>query len=330
MSLVEYTESGFYVPKANVYIDPWKPVKRALITHAHSDHARKGHLHYLCHKDSEGILRFRLGEMLQVQTAVYGEKIHINGVNFSFHPAGHIPGSSQIRIEYQGDVWVVSGDYQTGKSHFIEPFEPVKCRVFITESTFGLPIFKWEKHEVLMEEISAWWRKCHSQGLHAIIGAYSLGKAQRLIHGLHDKIPNIYCHSSIAQTNRVLAIQGFNIGKWKEIPQKMEKKDFLGALIIVPPSVLHSGKSEKWGPAEYAFASGWMSIRGMRRRQGLDRGFEVSDHADWDGLLNAIADTGAERVDVTHGYQSFFSKDLRDEKGLDSREVNTSFGEEEE
>lgn len=328
MKLITYTDKGFYCEQAQVYIDPWKPVKKALITHAHSDHARWGHAHYLAHKDSASVLRLRLGNDLPLQTAAYGEKTVINGVTFSFHPAGHIPGSSQIRAEYKGEVWVISGDYKTTPDGLVPQFEPIACQHFVTESTFGLPIYQWKDEQTLMEEVVAWWAHCKEEGKNAVIGAYSLGKAQRIIHGLkHTHIP-IYCHGAVASTNEALEQDGWDFGKWNKIGDEHSFKGG-GHLIIAPPSALGSNWMKRFGQAEMAFASGWMTLRGARRRQGLEKGFEISDHADWPGLIDAINATGAEHIYVTHGYQETFARYLREEMGLDAVEVKTQYGEEE-
>ena len=180
--LLTFTKNGIFCPLADVYIDPSRPVKRAIVTHAHSDHARWGNKFYLSHKLNEQILRLRLGKDITLQTVDYKESIDINGVKVSFHPAGHIWGSCQIRVSYKDEVWVVSGDYKLENDGFSDAFEPVQCHAFITESTFGLPVFKWQPQETVYNDIRAWWNENASNGKTSILTAYALGKAQRLIH----------------------------------------------------------------------------------------------------------------------------------------------------
>jgi len=325
MPLLTFEEKGIYCAQANVYIDPWKPVKKALITHAHSDHARVGHQSYLAHRDSEAVLRLRLGEDIILQTVDYGEVVRINGVVFSFHPAGHIPGSAQIRAEYKGEIWVVSGDYKLQKDGISAPFEPVVCQHFVTESTFGLPIFQWEEQAAVMEQISTWWKACHEKGKVAVIGAYSLGKAQRIINHVDHSIGRIFTHGAVENTNEVFRGGGLQIAPTTYVSDKFSKKDFEGSLVVCPPGALGSAWMKRLGTAETAFASGWMAMRGARRRRAADRGFVLSDHADWAGLNKAVLDTTAENIYVTHGYQSTYTRWLKEEYGLNAVAVSTLY-----
>jgi putative mRNA 3-end processing factor len=323
MSLLEFRSEGIYCSAADVYIDPWKPVKNALITHGHADHSRWGHSYYLCTHAARPVIEYRLGN-INVQSVDYGEEVTINGVKFSFHPAGHIIGSAQIRVAHKGEIWVASGDYKLQKDGISEEFESVRCHAFITESTFGLPIYKWQPQAEVMRDINDWWRKNKEEGKVSVIGSYALGKAQRLIQNLDLSIGSIYTHGAVENTNRVLRKQGIKLPPTTRITKELQKKEFPGNIVIATPSAMQSSWMRRFSPVSTALASGWMTLRGARRRRSADRGFVLSDHADWEGLNTAIKATGAERVFVTHGYTDIFSKWLRDE-GYDAQVVETEY-----
>lgn len=325
MSLIEFREEGLYCPPAKVYIDPWRPVNKALITHAHADHARWGMKSYLAHELSVPVMKHRLGQDINCQGLKYDERLSINGVEISFHPAGHIPGSSQIRLEHKGEVWVISGDYKTQADRISTPFEPIKCHHFVTESTFGLPIYRWPTEEEVALEINQWWEKNRSEGKCSLIAAYSLGKAQRILSLLDASIGPIYCHGAVANTNDLLLEQGLDLPEYKRIEGREKKSDFKNAMVICPPSALGSSWSKKLQPYRSAFASGWMALRGARRRRAADRGFVISDHADWPGLNQAVKATEAENIYVTHGYQELYAQWLREEMQLNATAVKTLF-----
>ncbi|RMG54124.1 MAG: ligase-associated DNA damage response exonuclease, partial [Bacteroidetes bacterium] len=299
--LIEFTDRGLYCPQADVYIDPWRPVPKALITHGHSDHARWGHQAYLATEAAAPVMRHRLGK-IKLQTVAYGRTTTINGVQFSFHPAGHIPGSAQIRVAYQGEVWVASGDYKLEEDGLSEPFEPLRCHTFITESTFGLPIYRWAPQAEVYADINDWWRANQAAGKVSMLFAYALGKAQRLLRALDPDIGTIYTHGAVENTNEVLRAQGISLPQTVRVTKDISPKDYPGNLVLAVPSVLGSSWIKKFKPLALGYASGWMRLRGARRRRAVDRGFILSDHADWPGLLQAIKATGAERVFVTHGY----------------------------
>ncbi len=324
MALLEFNDKGIYCPPADVYIDPWKPVERALITHGHADHSRWGHKYYLCTESAKPVIRYRLGDV-QIQTIRYGEQLSHNGVRFSFHPAGHIVGSAQVRVEHQGEVWVVSGDYKLEDDGLSEPFEPVPCHTFITESTFGLPVYRWKKQEEIFAEINNWWKKNKAERRVSLLTAYALGKAQRLMRGLDESIGPIFTHGAIENTNRVMRRQGVRLPKAKRVSGKFKKEDYIGGMVIAPPSAINAPWMRKFSPVSIGIASGWMALRGARRRRAADRGFVLSDHADWEGLNEAITATGAERVFVTHGYTHIFTRWLREERGLEAYEAQTEF-----
>lgn len=322
--LLEFTAKGIYCPPANVYIDPWRQVERAIITHAHSDHAYRGHGSYLAHHTSASILRLRLGEDIRLETVDFNEPVHINGVTFSLHPAGHIYGSAQIRVEHQGEVWVASGDYKTEPDGISQPFEPVRCHTFITESTFGLPVYQWKPQAEIFGEVNAWWRNNQVQDKVSILFGYSLGKAQRILSNVDTGIGRIFVHDAIWKTTEALRRDGATLPKVTRISRELDKSVYRGGLVLAPASAMATPWIRKFQPYETAAASGWMILRGAKRRRTLDRGFVLSDHADWRGLNQAVAATGAEKVFVTHGYKSAFARYLN-EKGLDAYEANTLF-----
>ncbi|CAN5391819.1 ligase-associated DNA damage response exonuclease [soil metagenome] len=282
-------------------MDPWKPVDRAVITHAHSDHARWGSKNYLCSVTGKEVLRERLGNV-QIEAIPYGEKISMNGVAVSLHPAGHLLGSAQVRVEHRGEVWVASGDYKTQPDRTCEPFEVVRCNTFITESTFGLPIYRWRPETELFADLNDWWRANGERGWTSILFAYSLGKAQRVLGGIDPSIGPILVHGSIPRLNAAYARGGIQLPEAHHAQAENAKSAKGRALVIAPPSVGDSPWLKKFAPYSLAMASGWMQIRGTRRRRAMDRGFALSDHADWQGLLDTIKATGAETIGVTHGY----------------------------
>lgn len=321
--LIEVSPCGLYCRDADVYLDPWRPVKRALITHAHSDHARPGSARYLTHHQGVPLLHARLGTSPeQVEGIEYGEARTINGVRFSFHPAGHVPGSAQIAVERGGERWVFSGDYKLEDDGISTPFEPVPCDLFISECTFGLPVYSWRPQAEVFGEVHAWWRERREAGESAILCAYSLGKAQRIVRHLRRDAGKIVLHSSVW---RMCEILGMDLsGCERAGPDTREK----GALVIAPPSVVGSAWLKRFSPCSVGLLSGWMSIRGMRRRRGVDRGFVLSDHADFAGLNQAIRATGAARVLLTHGYTAQFAKWLVS-CGTEAGELGTTYGAEE-
>lgn len=323
MPLLEFTEKGIYCPAADVYIDPWRPVPRALITHGHADHARWGHKHYLCTRLARPVIRYRLGPV-RMEAVEYGEPVVINGVRFSFHPAGHIIGSAQIRIEHQGEVWVVSGDYKVEDDGLSTPFEPIKCHTFITESTFGLPVYTWRPQEAVFADINEWWRQNKAEGKVTVLTGYALGKAQRLLQGLDASLGTIYTHGAIENTNEIIRKQGIDLQPTVRITPEIKRTAFPGSLVIATPGAIGTAWMRRFKDISIGSASGWMSLRGARRRRAVDRGFVLSDHADWDGLNQAIRATGAERVFVTHGYTDIFRRWL-EEQGLEAQIVQTEY-----
>lgn len=320
--LLQFTEKGIYCDIAKVYLDPWKPVDKAIITHGHADHSRWGHKQYITHHTNIPIIKHRLGD-IKVSGKEYGEIFVINNVTFSFHPAGHIIGSSQIRVEHKGEVWVFTGDYKIEDDGISAPYEPVTCHTFITECTFGLPAFKWTPQEEVFRDINQWWAENKVDGKTSILFGYSLGKAQRLLKYLNPEIGKIYTHGAIENmTNIIRPMMDFP--ETTLITKETKKEDLLGNIVIAPPSTHGSTWIRKMVPYVTASASGWMTFRGARRRRAIDKGFVLSDHCDWDGLLTAVKETGATKIISTHGYTEIFSKYLR-ELGYDARTEKTQY-----
>ena len=322
-NVLTFTEKGIYCPAGDFYIDPWRPVERALITHGHADHARWGMGTYLATEQALPVMRHRLGD-ISTETIAFGEVRQIGDARVSFHPAGHVPGSAQIRVEVKGEVFVVSGDYKVVDDGLSEAFEPVKCHHFVTESTFGLPVFRWAPQTQIATQINTWWAACAAARKTAFLGAYALGKAQRLISLLNPDIGPIVTHTAVENTNEVLRAQGLIFPKTIKAAGDFDHKAHPGAIVITPPSAMGSAWARKFGPQETAFASGWMAVRGIRRRRAGDRGFVISDHADWTGLLEAITQTGAENIYVTHGYTDIFTRYLN-ENGWNAQVIPTQF-----
>lgn len=322
--LLVFNNHGIYCPVGDFYIDPWRKVARAVVTHAHADHARYGMGHYWVCAHNVPLMRHRLGNKLSITGVPYGHTIFINGVKVSFHPAGHIPGSAQVRLEYKGEVWVAAGDYKVEDDGLTPAFEPVKCHTFITESTFGLPVYRWRPQAQIAAEINRWWLNNAEAGTCTVLAGYSLGKIQRLLHLADESIGPIYTHGTVTAMNKAMEAAGWPLKPTKPLLEKTDKKLLRGALVLCPPAALGSAWAKKLEPAEVGMASGWMGLNGIRRRNALDKGFVLSDHADWPSLLQAIAATEAERVYVTHGYTEVLARFLA-EQGLEAYAAKTEF-----
>ena len=321
MPLLELRPDGLYCAEGDFYIDPWGAVERAIITHAHSDHARPGSRAYLTASPGEPLLRARLGPDVTIQAAAYGEIVTLGDTRVSLHPAGHILGSAQVRIEHAGEVWVASGDYKLAADATCAPFESLRCHTFLTESTFGLPIFRWPLEAGIVTAIHSWWRGNQEAGRASLLFAHPLGKAQRMLSLLDASIGPIYTHGAVERTNAVYRAQGIGLAATTHAPNTA---DWRRALILAPPSSHASPWERRFGAASTAFASGWMRIRGARRRRSLDRGFVLSDHADWSGLLRVIEESHAESVWVTHGFRAPLVRWLR-ERGQNAVAVDAPF-----
>lgn len=323
--LLRVTDKGLYCEAANCYIDPWLPVDRAIVTHAHGDHLTWGCGSYLVSNDGLGVTQTRLGQDApKVESIAYGETRTINGVKFSLHPAGHILGSAQIRVEYRGEVWVVSGDYKTDADATCTPWEPVECHTFVTESTFGLPIYRWPSQQAVFDQINAWWRSNADEGRASLLYGYALGKAQRLLSGLDASIGPVLTHGSVERMTTCYRDAGIVLPPTKNATSSTRDDSWKRAIIVAPPSADGSTWTRRFGPSSNAFASGWMHVRGARRRRSVDRGFTLSDHVDWPQLLSAIDATRAERVFVTHGFSEIVVRWLN-ERGLEGHVLKTRY-----
>ncbi|MFP2963348.1 ligase-associated DNA damage response exonuclease [Myxococcus sp. 1LA] len=323
--LMTVTPQGLYCVPGDFHIDPWRPVDRALITHAHGDHARGGSRRYLGARAGKGLLHRRLGADATIDTLDYGERLNINGVTVSFHPAGHVLGSAQLRVEHGGETWVVSGDYKRAPDPTCAPFEVVPCDTFITEATFGLPIFRWDATEQVAEDILRWWDANRALGRASVLFCYALGKAQRLLAELAKLTDRaVFVHGALHSLVDVYRDAGVRMLPTHLVSEVEKGTSFAGALVLAPPSASGSTWMRRFGEYETGFASGWMRVRGNRRRRGFDRGFVLSDHADWPDLLRTVKDTQAERVLVTHGYTEPLARYLR-EQGVDAAPLATPF-----
>ncbi len=322
--LITLTPRGLFCRKGGFYVDPWLPVDRAVITHAHADHAYRGSKNYLFAAEGEALARIRLDAGATIIGQGYGETVDIDGVKVSFHPAGHILGSAQVRIEYKGEVWVISGDYKLTPDPTCAPFEPVRCHHFVTEATFGLPIYRWPDPKEVFAEIDDWWRRNRENGKASVIFAYSLGKAQRILNGTDRSIGSIFTHGSVERLTQAYRQAGIDLPETTYVGNVTNKKDFAGSLIVAPPSAQMSTWMRRFGPQSTGFASGWMMVRGARRQRAVDRGFVLSDHADWPELNTAIRATEAETVYVTHGFSEEVVRWLND-TGMNAVPLKTKF-----
>jgi len=331
--LVQLRPEGLYCPAGDFYIDPWRPVPTAVVTHGHGDHARAGMGCY--HTTVEGlpILQWRLREQ-DYRPHGYSEAFTLGGARVSLHPAGHVLGSAQVRIEAQGQVWVVSGDYKRDPDPTCAPFESVRCDTFITESTFGLPIYRWPPATDVARDIVQWRRQCEARGEAAILYCYALGKAQRLLAELRSYVDRpVYLHGAIAAGVDVYRRAGIDMAETRLVSdgddgQPAASMRFPGELILAPPSAAGSAWVRRFRNAQQGFASGWMRLRGNRRRRNMDSGFVLSDHADWPGLLRTIRETHASRVIATHGDTDALVRTLN-EAGIAAETLATQYGDEE-
>lgn len=327
--LLELTEQGLFCAAGGFHVDPWGAVPRAIVTHGHADHARRGSAAYLAAPSALPVLRVRLGPEPAIEALPFGERRRLGEATVSLHPAGHLLGSAQVRIEHRGEVWVVSGDYKVEPDPSCEPFEAVRCDTFISESTFGLPVFRWPAQQASFAEILEWWRTNAAEERPSVLFAYALGKAQRLLLGLDalagaDRPGPLVVHGAVR-----VCVDGYRaagavlpeVASAVDLPRESLRR----ALVIAPPSAQGSPWMRRFPSASTAFVSGWMRLRNLRRQRRVDRGFVLSDHADWPGLLAAIAATGAQRVGVTHGYTAPLVRFLREERGLEAWSLPTRF-----
>lgn len=321
-SFIAYTEKGIVCTRSGIYIDPLRKVEQAIITHAHADHARPGMGKYICHPYTAAVLKYRLGKKIKVECHDYGEVFRINGVEFSLHPAGHAPGSAQVRMASDDEVWVVTGDFKLEDDGLTTPFELVKCDGIIMESTFALPVYRWKPQQVVLEEIRKWWRMNSNLGRFPVIMAYSFGKAQRLVYALHKAGIPFAVHKNIESTNQVLRNAGMHLPEC-DIVDETSDPDYLRGKVLLLPAF---GNQRKWqrmfGDMDYAMVSGWMQLKGSAKSGPGFKGFVLSDHADWDGLNHVAESSGAKKVIVGHGYEEVFVRWLK-EKEVDAYSLST-------
>jgi putative mRNA 3-end processing factor len=319
------TAAGLFCAAGGFHVDPWGAVDRALITHAHGDHARPGSATYLCAEPCGPLLRRRFGEEVPVETLPYGERTRIGDVTVSFHPAGHVLGSAQIRIEGRDGVWVVSGDYKRAADPTCAPFEPLACDTFITESTFGLPIYRWDPVAAVIDDIMGWWARNGAEGRTSILFCYTLGKAQRLLAELARVTDRtVLVHGMMMGMIDAYRDAGVPMLPVRVLTERPRGTSFAGELVLAPLSARGTPWMRRLGDLSDGFASGLMRVRGVRRQRAFDRGFVLSDHADWPALLDTIRETGASRVLATHGHAEPLARHLR-ESGLDAGVIRTAW-----
>jgi putative mRNA 3-end processing factor len=319
--LLEFTDRGIYCPRADCYIDPKRTVERAIITHAHSDHARRGNKQYLAHRLTVPVLRHRLGKKISVQSVEYGEPIDINHVRFSLHPAGHVIGSAQVRVAYRDEVWIVTGDYKLDHDPLAGVYEPIPCTVFCTESTFGLPVYKWGDSAAVIADINEWWKRNRENDVASVLFGYSLGKSQRLLHAVDVSIGDVYVHPAIERINELFRHEGYPIPEVFTLSEDTPAEELQGSLVMIPPNTMKNGWLDHVPECSTAHASGWMAAQGASWMRNADAGFVISDHADWTGLNEAVRLSGAETIYVTHGFTGQFARWLCEE-GYDARSVD--------
>jgi putative mRNA 3-end processing factor len=329
-ALLKLRPEGLYCEAGDFYVDPWRPVARAVITHGHADHARVGHGQYFCTQAGLSILRHRLGPR-EFHCFEYGQSFALDNARVSLHSAGHILGSAQVRIEVDGEVWVVSGDYKRATDPSCAPFEVVPCDTFITEATFGLPIYRWAPASTIALEIAQWWQECRAKGQSAVLLCYALGKAQRVLaellafkHLLAD-CDEVLLHGAMQPLVDIYRDAG--VCMWPSLPlsESVKTRELAGQLVLAPPAAVGSPWMRRFKQASIGFASGWMRVRGQRKRAAYDRGFVLSDHADWPALIQTIEQTRCKTVLATHGNTDALVQ-VMNERGIVASSVKTELG----
>jgi len=317
LPLITATQRGLYCPAGDFYIDPAKPVQTAVVTHAHGDHLRAGSARILLAAPGLGIARKRLDDARNVVAMEYGALFKLGPVTVSLHPAGHILGSAQVRLEHDGEVWVVSGDYKRQSDPTCAPFEPLQCDVFVSETTFGQPHFVWPDTAAVVGNIVRWWQINRERGRNSVLFCYALGKAQRVLAELlhHTREP-VHVHGEIGSLVEVYRAAGIDMVP--TIPVTAAAAAQLhGALVMATPTMSRSAWLRRLGTGTRAFCSGWMLLEGESQRRGYDMGFVVSDHADWPALVHTCRDSGAARILLMHGRTDRLAAHLK-ELGLDA------------
>lgn len=323
MALISLRPAGLYCAAGDFYIDPWKPVERAVVTHAHADHARVGMTHYYATRISEGVLRHRLGADIDLHTFAYGESFNLGDAKVSLHSAGHVLGSAQVRVEYDGEVWVAAGDYKRAADPTCAPFEVIPCDAFITEATFALPVYRWPSGAEIARDIFDWWQA--HDGV-TMVFCYSFGKAQRLLAELMAFTDQpVYLHGAMTVLTDLYRREGIAMLPTVAVNDTEKGFDFSSQLVLAPPAAHRSAWMKRFKNLQTGFASGWMRVRGNRRRRGYERGFILSDHADWPALERTVLQTGAQRIFVTHGQNETFARFLRERHQLDAQPLSTLY-----
>lgn len=308
--LVVPTNQGLYCAAGDFYIDPPRPVANAVLTHAHADHARAASDTCWASPSCVPLLQHRLGRRPDYKSMQWGERYRFGTVTVSLHPAGHILGSAQVRIEHAGEVWLVTGDYKREPDPSCEPFELVPCDVLITETTFALPVYRWPAMASVVADILDWHDANLRDGRSSILFCYALGKAQRLLAELVGRLGRpVLLHGAMVPLTRLYEQAGVRMASWQPASEA-DKESCRQSLVLAPPSAAGSAWMKRFPRAATGFASGWMRVRGQRRRRPYDRGFVISDHVDWPGLLDTVAQTGAGRVLATHGRSEEFVRYL--------------------
>ena len=341
--LITLTPRGLYCKRGNFYIDAWKPVPQTFVTHAHGDHAHYGHGQYFCSDVGVDVTRLRVGRDAKIEGLPYGKVKQFGDVKVSLHPAGHILGSAQVRVECDGEVWVFTGDCKRDPDPTCAPFEVVECDTFITEATFALPIYQWKNTSEVVKDVFDWWMKNRERGYNTVLCVYALGKAQRVlaeltkytnetvyIHGALNRLTEMYRKGGVNMLPTLLASQSTEAPDEKPKSRAAKKNKITGQLILCPPSASGSTWMRRFEPYEVAFASGWMAVRGNKRREAYDRGFVISDHSDWPSLIRTIRETKAKRVLATHGASDVLARYVTEEMNLQGDVLRTQFHLEEE
>jgi putative mRNA 3-end processing factor len=324
--LLQVKPEGLFCPAGDFFVDPWLPVPRAVFTHPHADHARPGNAEAFAAADALPVLRHRLGEEALLRGLTYGEVHQLGSTRLSLHPAGHIRGSAQVRIEVDGETWVVTGDFKRAPDPTCAAFTPLRADVLVTEATFALPVYIWEEPVRTVENVFHWWETNRHLGRPSLLFCYALGKAQRLLAELGRFTDQpVYVHGAVEAITAVYRAQGVSLLPTLPVAATEKGRRFDGELILAPVSARGTPWLRRFSGAATGFASGWMRLRGTRRRKGYERGFVLSDHADWPALLRTVEESGARRVLVTHGYTHPFARYLREVKGLQAEALETPF-----
>ena len=318
------TPEGLYCVPARAWIDPWRPVPQALLTHAHADHARPGSGAYWGSSPSEGVLRTRLGAEIPLTSLPYGAELKLGEARISFHSAGHVLGSAQILIEAAGERWLISGDYKRDPDPSCAPFTPIRADVFISEATFGLPLYRWTPAPEVARQILDWWQE--APALASVLCCYAFGKAQRLLAELQalGVEREVLLHGAIQRLMEPYRAEGISMVPTRPLSALPRGGSLAGRLILAPPSALRTPWMRRFPRVQTAFASGWMAVRGVKRRKGFGRGFVLSDHADWPSLVRTIEETGAQQVFLTHGHGDPLARYLQEVRGLSAQTLRSN------